>query len=111
VSGFGGLLEGQVELVDVVTGLPAGGAVLGGAVSPGGTTLVFRASISAGPATFLPMGIRGALSQTFVDVGGFGRLGLALAPSDVGIAPLVPEPGAALLAARGRVSGRSRAGT
>lgn len=45
LNSFG--IVGSIELVDVVTGLPAGGVVGDGAVGGSDTTLVFQASVVA----------------------------------------------------------------
>jgi len=45
-----GSVEGTVELVDVVTGLPTGGSVGLGVISPTATTLVFSVEIGAASA-------------------------------------------------------------
>jgi hypothetical protein len=73
VSHSGGSLVGMVERVDVVTGLPSGGLVLLGSTSPTSTTLVLRASVSAGSTSILYLGIEQAGSPgTWLDVDGIG---------------------------------------
>jgi len=105
VDGFGWVAGADEDIISAAEGGP--GAVLfgtGADVDPGESFDLVFLSYDAAPAT------NGSLEYV---------VGLALAPNDVGIALVVPEPGAgltalagaALLAARRRVSGRSRAGT
>jgi hypothetical protein len=72
VNHFGGVVVGQLELVDVVTGVPSGGVVLYGAVSPTATTIVLRGSVSVGSSGLLYLGIREILSGSFVEFDGLG---------------------------------------
>jgi hypothetical protein len=50
-------VAGSIELVAVVSGVPAGGSVVLGSVDPGDTTLVFRADVTASTSDALLLGI------------------------------------------------------
>ena len=70
VSLNGSGIVGSIELVDVVTGLPAGGVVGDGSVGASDTTLVFEADVVASSPfdawTFILLGLRAVGGGSFV---------------------------------------------
>ena len=91
--------QGELLLVDVITGLPAGGIVSIGAVGPTAQTLVFQGSVAAGsppPGAGLSIRIRDALGDAvaFAATGFVPGPGsdLLIAGSSSGAATFVFDP-------------------
>jgi hypothetical protein len=103
VSHSGGGVAGDIELIEVVTGLPSGGQVLLGNVGPAATTIVLRGSVDAGSAEILYLGVReGGSPSNWVSFGALGWIpgadvditsGIEGTPGTAGFLPASP-PGA-----------------
>jgi hypothetical protein len=63
----------SIELVGVVSGVPAGGSVLFGSVDPGDVTLLFRADVTSGTSSALALAIQPISSPgSFIPLAGAG---------------------------------------